>query len=160
LTADDIEAIRELYSSTEPAEQPTPDAPADPKPETPATPPQPKPETPKPETPKQPQPKHKPNTPEAPKNDLVAPSLAITYPAATSFLTSESTIQLRGTAKDSGGIFEVTWNDTTGNSGIAQGTVNWITAPIPLRVGTNTITVRAKDAAGNAGWRSVSITRK
>jgi hypothetical protein len=28
-----------------------------------------------------------------------------------------------------------------------------------MRLGTNTITIRAYDAAGNSGWRSVTVTR-
>jgi hypothetical protein len=31
---------------------------------------------------------------------------------------------------------------------------------VPLLVGTNRITIRARDAAGNIGWRSLTVTRK
>ena len=33
-------------------------------------------------------------------------------------------------------------------------------AGIPLREGSNTITVKARDAAGNEGWRAIVVTRK
>jgi hypothetical protein len=41
---------------------------------------------------------------------------------------------------------------------VATGTTAW-SAAIPLLVGNNSVTVRAMDAAGNVGWRSVVITR-
>jgi hypothetical protein len=31
---------------------------------------------------------------------------------------------------------------------------------MPLYVGTNTITIRAYDAAGNSGWRAVTVVRR
>jgi hypothetical protein len=46
----------------------------------------------------------------------------------------------------------------TGGSGTASGTTRW-SAPIPLLVGSNTVTIRASDAAGNVGWRSVVVAR-
>lgn len=53
----------------------------------------------------------------------------------------------------------MTWTDSIGNTGSATGTTSWQTAGIPMRLGTNTITIRAYDAAGNCGWRSVTVTR-
>jgi hypothetical protein len=157
LTEEDIAAIRELYA---PAGQPDPDPeppqpkPGNPKPDTP----QPKPESPPPDPePPQPKPEPKPKPPQA--DDQVAPSIAITSPATTSVLTYDASIQFRGTARDGAGVVEVTWSDSSGASGAAQGTAFWITAPVPLRVGVNTITIRARDAAGNTGWRSVVVTR-
>jgi hypothetical protein len=89
----------------------------------------------------------------------VAPSLTILWPASTSVLTYASTISLRGSATDNVGVVQVTWSDSTGASGSAQGTSLWTTPELPLREGANTITIRARDAAGNVGWRSVVITR-
>ena len=68
--------------------------------------------------------------------------------------------ELRGTARDNVGVVEVTWSDSTGASGKAQGTTNWATDELPLREGANTLTVRARDAAGNVGWRAVVVTRR
>jgi hypothetical protein len=45
-----------------------------------------------------------------------------------------------------------------GQSGTASGTTSW-SAPIPLLVGSNVVTIRAYDTAGNSGWRSVVVTR-
>jgi len=75
-------------------------------------------------------------------------------------LTYGATMVLRGTANDNVGVVEVTWSDSTGVSGKAQGTTNWSTSELPLREGTNTLTVRARDAAGNVGWRTVVVTRR
>lgn len=159
LSAEDIAAIRELYATREqvltpqPPVQPTP-APSPP--QTPASPPSQPPSTPTP--PADPQP---PSSPKPPSGaDTVAPSLTITYPASASFLTSAASITLRGTASDNQGVVEVVWSSSTGASGAAQGTTQWTAGPIPLNQGTNTLVVRARDAAGNSGWRSVVVTRK
>jgi hypothetical protein len=92
--------------------------------------------------------------------DTVAPRLTILSPPGTSVSTSASSATLRGTASDNVGVVEVTWADSIGNRGAAQGTAWWTAGPIALRVGTNTITIRARDAAGNVGWRSVVFTRR
>jgi hypothetical protein len=95
----------------------------------------------------------------APK-DTVAPKLVIQSPAVTSVSTSASAATLSGTASDNVGVTEVTWADSIGNGGPALGTAWWTAGPIALRVGTNTITIRARDAAGNVAWRSVVFTRR
>ena len=43
--------------------------------------------------------------------------------------------------------------------GVAAGTASW-SASIPLLVGTNVITVRAYDAAGNSAWRALTVVRR
>lgn len=94
-----------------------------------------------------------------PSADRTAPSLKITSPGMTMAATSEATITLRGSASDNVGVAQVTWTNSVGFSGTASGTTSW-QASVPLRVGTNTITIRAWDAAGNAGWRSVIVVRQ
>jgi hypothetical protein len=91
--------------------------------------------------------------------DTVAPLVKITSPAATSVLTSAASIKLTGTASDNVGVVSVTWTTSTGKSGTATGTTNW-TADVPLYIGSNSIVVRARDLAGNTGWRSVTVTRR
>ena len=93
-------------------------------------------------------------------NDTVAPSLTILSPASTSVGTSASSVTVSGKASDNVGVVQVAWVDSIGNGGVALGTTQWSAGPIALRVGTNTITIRASDAAGNVGWRSVVFTRR
>jgi Matrixin/Glucodextranase, domain B len=93
-----------------------------------------------------------------PGTDTVAPSLKIVQPNYTVFSTSASSVQVSGTAADNIGVSAVQWTTSTGNSGTAAGTVAW-SATIPLLIGTNVITIRAYDAAGNFGWRSMTAVR-
>jgi hypothetical protein len=150
LTADDIAAIRQLYASrdgsAEPPASPDPPPPDPPKP--PANPPANPPVNPKP-----------PQAPDPPAVDTVAPSVKIVSPANTSVLTSSASMVFSGIASDNVGVVKVTWTDSLGNTGLASGTSRWQTAGVPLRVGSNTITIRAYDAAGNSAWRSVMVTR-
>jgi hypothetical protein len=146
LTPDDIAAIRELYAAR--TGTPPPDPPPPPVPDPPA---------PNPPTPPVPDP---PAPPKPPTADTVAPSLIILAPASSNVLTYDAAISMRGAAADNVGVVRVTWTDSVGNGGLASGTAWWQIGAIPLRIGTNTITIRAYDAAGNAGWRSVTITRK
>ena len=77
----------------------------------------------------------------------------------TNIAVSSSSIVFSGTASDNVEVVSVTWTSSTGGSGAASGTTNWKTASIPLLVGSNTITIRATDAAGNIAWRSANVTR-
>jgi hypothetical protein len=92
--------------------------------------------------------------------DTTAPTLVVVSPGATSVATSASTATISGRAMDSSGIVRVTWTDSTGQTGIASGTAFWNTGAIPLRQGSNIITIRAYDASGNTAWRSVAFTRR
>jgi hypothetical protein len=92
--------------------------------------------------------------------DGAAPEIQIHSPAMTSVATSAATIVFRGTARDGGGLIEVTWTSGNGPAGKASGTAFWTTEPIPLLVGVNQITIRARDASGNSSWRSVTVTRR
>lgn len=92
-------------------------------------------------------------------NDTTAPSLSINSPSSTNVSTTAASIVFSGTASDNVGVTGVTWSNSTGVSGVATGTTQWATPEIPLLVGTNLITIRARDAAGNIGWRSAMVTR-
>jgi hypothetical protein len=69
-----------------------------------------------------------------------------------------ASIVFSGTASDNVGVTSVKWSTSTGAAGTASGTTNW-SASIPLLVGANVVTVRAYDAAGNSGWRAVTVVR-
>ncbi|MCW5980043.1 MAG: matrixin family metalloprotease [Bryobacteraceae bacterium] len=95
-----------------------------------------------------------------PGKDTTAPSLAITYPIGSNVLTSAASMVFLGTASDDVGVTAVTWANSSGASGQAAGTTYWNSGAIPLLIGDNVITIRAYDAAGNSGWRSVTVTRR
>jgi hypothetical protein len=155
LAADDIAAIRDLYGAPQqtPAPAPPPTPAPDPAPApAPAPPPTPTPD---------PAPAPAPKLPPAPTpSDTTAPSLTIASPASSMISTSASSIALSGTAVDSVGVVAVRWSNSFGNSGNATGTTSWQIARVPLLVGTNKITVKAFDAAGNWGWRLITVVRR
>ncbi|MCL5746586.1 MAG: matrixin family metalloprotease, partial [Acidobacteria bacterium] len=95
--------------------------------------------------------------PPAPPAPSAPPALRITAPAFTIVSTSAASIAIRGSASAS--AERVQWSTSTGNSGTAAGTTVW-SAEVPLLEGTNTITVRAYDAAGHFAWRALTVVRR
>jgi hypothetical protein len=95
--------------------------------------------------------------------DLVAPSVYVQSPAGPLVVTTQSKIVFTGTASDAGGVAGVTWETNTGGRGDASPVVpsfaQW-RAEVTLAKGFNTVTIRARDRAGNTGWRTVSVTRR
>jgi hypothetical protein len=90
--------------------------------------------------------------------EITPPTVQITSPAANTTV-STSSITVAGTANDNVGVTQVSWrNATTGATGTASGSNSWSAANIPLQSGGNTITVTARDAAGNQASKSVSVT--
>jgi hypothetical protein len=90
--------------------------------------------------------------------DTTAPALTITTPSTGTMSTTAASVTIAGTASDNVGVTLVSWATNFGSAGVATGTTTW-SAAIPLLVGNNSVTVRAVDAAGNAGWRSIVVTR-
>ena len=136
LTDDDIAGIRALYgSNVQVTPAPTP-------PSNPAPPPTP---TPAPAPPA--------------SADRTPPSLQIKTPGFNITSTTSSAIAVSGTASDNIAVTSVKWTNSTGGTGVAAGTASWL-ANIPLLVGTNAITMRAYDAAGNSAWRAVTVVRR
>jgi hypothetical protein len=131
LNADDIAGIETLY-------EPIPAAPSVPAAPTPVPPPAPMP------------------TPSG--GDKTPPTLKVVSPGSTMVSTSAAAIAVSGTASDNVGVAGVTWSTSTGASGNASGTANW-SLQAPLLVGTNVVTVRAYDAAGNSTWRTITVVR-
>ena len=91
--------------------------------------------------------------------DTTAPYITITSPSTTSVATTLPTITIAGTASDNVGVSSVTWATNFGTSGMAAGTMNW-SITVPLLIGSNSITVKAFDAAGNYGWRTIVVSRR
>ena len=91
--------------------------------------------------------------------DNTPPSLSIVSPALTIVATSSASIAVSGTASDNVAVAAVKWTNSTGYSGTASGTSKW-SATVPLLVGSNVITIRAYDAAGNSSWRAITVVRR
>ena len=141
LSADDIAGIRALYGSSDGAPPQVPVLPPNQPPAVlpPAAPPP-------------------PSVPPQSGPDRSAPSLRIASPATSVVSTSSASITISGTASDNVGVTAVHWSSSTGGSGPALGTNNW-SAEVPLLVGTTAVTIRAYDAAGNSGWRAITVVR-
>ncbi len=91
-------------------------------------------------------------------SDTTAPTITITSPtSATTYTSTSASLSLSGTASDNVGVTQVTWTNSGGGSGTATGTSSWSVSGITLANGTNTITVTAKDAAGNTGRASLTV---
>jgi hypothetical protein len=86
-------------------------------------------------------------------------SIRIVSPSASVTTDNATTISVGGTSAGGTGITRVTWQTSTGTSGTAVGTSQWLASNIPLLVGTNTIVVRSYDAAGASVWASVVVVR-
>lgn len=95
----------------------------------------------------------------APASDTSAPTVSIVGPtSASSYASSVSSVTLSGTAGDNVGVTAVTWISDRGGSGSAIGTTSWSVGAIGLQVGTNVISVTARDAAGNQGTDVLTVT--
>jgi hypothetical protein len=93
-------------------------------------------------------------------NDTTPPSVTIApLAAAAPRAVTASPLTLTGTASDNIGVTQVTWTNNRGGGGTAAGTTSWTASAITLQAGSNVITVRARDAAGNVGSASVTVDR-
>ena len=91
--------------------------------------------------------------------DTTLPTVSISGPTSgTTFTTTSSALALSGTSADNLGVTQVTWTNDRGGSGVATGTTSWSAPSIALQTGTNNITVRARDAAGNQGTDLLTVT--
>jgi hypothetical protein len=55
-------------------------------------------------------------------------------------------------------VTQVTWTNSRGGSGTATGTTNWTAGGVVLQSGSNVLTVTARDAAGNSGTDTLTVT--
>jgi hypothetical protein len=93
-----------------------------------------------------------------PAADPIAPTVRITMPTTSpSHRANRALVTIGGTASDNAGVVAVEWSSSTGGSGVATGTDGWI-AGVPIGPGSTTITVRARDAAGNVAGDSIVVT--
>lgn len=91
--------------------------------------------------------------------DTTPPSLTIASPGTTITGTSAASIVISGTASDNVGVARIVWANSFGQSGTASGTTSW-SMTVPLLVGSNSINIRAYDAAGNNAWRTIVVARR
>ena len=89
--------------------------------------------------------------------DTIAPVIDITVPTTrNTYNTDEALVTVGGTTTDNMSVVRVTWTTDRGLSGLATGTDTWV-AGIPLSRGSNLITVRAVDAAGNVSTETINV---
>lgn len=92
-------------------------------------------------------------------SDATVPIISIATPtSASSYTSAASAISMSGTSSDNVGVTQVTWTNSLGGAGTATGTTGWSIGSIALLSGTNVITVKARDAAGNIGTDVLSVT--
>jgi hypothetical protein len=93
--------------------------------------------------------------------DRQAPALSILSPTSTgAYSTEASTITLAGNATDNVQVTQINWSSSTGASGSAVlAGSGWSAANVPLQPGLNTLTVTARDAAGNSSAAQLAVTR-
>lgn len=91
--------------------------------------------------------------------DTVPPTVTISSPTSSpAYTATASSLALRGTAADNVGVTQVTWANSRGGSGIATGTSSWSVNGIALQLGSNAISVTARDAAGNTATANLAVT--
>lgn len=91
--------------------------------------------------------------------DVTAPAISFATPTSNStFATSLATLNIGGNASDAVGVTQVTWSNNRGGTGTASGTTTWSAANITLQSGDNILTVSARDAAGNIGTDTLTVT--
>jgi hypothetical protein len=91
--------------------------------------------------------------------DTKIPTVVISVPTpASSYTSPTSSVTIGGTATDDAGVVSVTWTNNLGGSGTATGTTSW-SALVPLKAGTNLITVTARDTGGNVGTDVLAVTK-
>jgi hypothetical protein len=91
-------------------------------------------------------------------SDATLPQVTITSPpSGSTHSTNASSLDIAGSASDEVGVVSVSWSNDRGGSGVCQGTESWSAGNIALSVGTNQITVTARDAAGNEGSDTLTV---
>ena len=91
--------------------------------------------------------------------DTTRPTVTITTPTSgATYSTSQSQLSIGGTAADNVAVTSVSWSNSRGGSGTCSGTSSWSKSGIVLSSGQNVITVTARDAAGNTGTDTLTVT--
>jgi hypothetical protein len=92
-------------------------------------------------------------------NNDTPPQVTINAPSANpNYTTNNGAITIAGTATDDIGVTEVTWENSTGGTGSANGTNNWSYNNLTLQAGINVITVTARDTNNNTSSDTITVT--
>ncbi len=91
--------------------------------------------------------------------ETTEPSISITIPTSNpTYSTSNSSLNIGGTAADNQAVTSVSWENSRGGSGTCSGTTTWSNSGIALSSGENIISVTAKDAVGNTATATLTVT--
>lgn len=95
-------------------------------------------------------------------SDTINPTVAITSPTSEdAYSSSQSALNLGGSASDNVNVITVTWANNRGGSGSASGIGSWTISGITLYCGEdNIITVTATDVASNTSTDTLTINVK
>ncbi|MFZ2650123.1 MAG: hypothetical protein WA210_08445, partial [Burkholderiaceae bacterium] len=79
------------------------------------------------------------------------------------YVSRSASLSVAGTASDDVGVTQVQWSNNRGGSGSATlggsaTAATWASASVALSPGSNTVTISARDAAGNTGSSSIIVT--
>jgi hypothetical protein len=89
--------------------------------------------------------------------DGTPPAITITSPTtASTYNTTAASLVIAGAASDNASVSQVTWVNNRGGNGTASGRTSW-SASVALAGGTNTITVTARDSAGNTASDTLTV---
>ncbi len=88
--------------------------------------------------------------------DTETPSLVIT--TATGQMVSADSLDIAGTVSDNTAVISLAWRVGSGTENNISVASNWSAIVSGMSNGSNTITVTAKDAAGNTSTQTISVT--
>lgn len=87
-------------------------------------------------------------------------SLIISQPATGSSTTTSEAVSLAGTAVNAVGEVKVEWKTDYAYAGSVSGHPDWSVPVVPLRVGSNLVTLTASDSLGRSAAQSITIVRQ
>ena len=92
--------------------------------------------------------------------DNINPVVKISSPSSKpTYQSTKAVVSISGSVTDLEAIAKVTWlNAATGASGVCTGTKSWKASGAALKLGSNEITISAKDSSGNIGISKITIT--
>jgi uncharacterized protein (TIGR03437 family) len=96
------------------------------------------------------------------REDNESPEIVVTDPPTSTIANTSGSISLAGTTRDNNAVTSIAWATDRGAAGAATLTAGtrWAVAAVPLAPGTNIITITARDAAGNLGRASLTVTSR